>query len=49
MGISLYVIFCLKEACDLVEHSHHPFGVVFVIFFSCCVVFVATVTMKLVL
>jgi len=33
--------FCLKEACDLVEHSHHFFGVVFVIFLFllCCVCF----------
>jgi len=39
MGILLSVFFCLKEACDLVEHSHHSFGVVFVIFLFllCCV------------
>jgi len=40
MGILLSVFyFCLKEACDLVEHIYHSFGVVFVIFsfLLCCV------------
>jgi len=38
MGI-LLSFFCLKEACDLVEHSCHSFRVVFVIFLFllCCV------------